>query len=271
MTLHRSYALITGASEGLGKNFVIECAKRQVHIVAVALPGPGLEAIRTFTEKNFPVQVITIAADISTVAGCREVRDTLDSLGISIRLLINNAGVVVTSPFEQMPVETCAQLIEVNALGMTLMTRFVIDHLLENTPSYILNVGSLGGYFALPYKQVYSASKSYVYALSRSLRAEYRNRGISVTVVCPGGLSSNLRSALNNRCGSWLAQQSITSPEYVAAKALRACLAGRAVCTPGLINSVFLWFGRLLPTVIHDRITTSQMHKLMGKTNHTLP
>ncbi len=259
------YTLITGASEGLGKNFVIECAKRNMHIIAVALPGPELESLKTFVTHNFSVAIEIIAADLSTESGCKEVFDTVQKQELRINMLINNAGVVMTQPFHEMPLENMLLQARLNVLGTTMMTRYFINDLLAHQPSYLLNVSSLSAYFHLPNKQMYGASKAFVYSFTRGLQAEYRGKGISITVLCPGGLSSNIRSVIANNQGGWIARKSITSPEFVAAKAVQACLDGKEVVIPGRINKLFLFLNRLLPSSIKARITTAQMKKLTVK------
>ena len=263
--LDGKYALITGASEGLGKNMVIECARRNMHIIAVALPGIELESIKGLIAHNFPVRIETIGVDLSTEAGCRHVYDAVKDLGVQINFLINCAGVSLTKPFHEIDPERVSTVIRLNVLGTTMMTRYFMDDLLATAPSYILSVSSLGSYFHLPNKQVYGASKAYVYAFSRNMQTEYRNRGVSITVLCPGGLSSNIRSVTANNQGGWVARQSITPPEFVAKEAIQACLDGKDVVIPGKINKVLLLINRLLPTRIKGMITTAQMNKLIEK------
>jgi hypothetical protein len=259
------YTLITGASEGLGKNFVIECAKRHMHIIAVALPGPELESLKSFISRNFSIQMEIVAADLSTEEGCKRVYETVQTLRLRINMLINNAGVVMTQPFHEMPLENMLLQARLNVLGTTMMTKYFINDLLANQPSYLLNVSSLSAYFHLPNKQMYGASKAFVYSFTRGLQAEYHNKGISITVVCPGGLSSNIRSVLANNQGGWIARRSITTPEFVAAKAVQACLEGKEVVIPGRLNRLFLFLNRLLPASIKVAITTAQMKKLTVK------
>jgi short-subunit dehydrogenase len=270
MVPNEGYALITGASEGLGKHFVIECASRNFSIIAVALPDASLDNLVAFVRYHFSVDIIPIGADLSTEEGCRAVFDRVKESGVSIRMLINNAGVVITQPFHEMSYEACILQMRLNVLGTTLMTKYFINDLLAQSQSFLINVSSLSAYFHLPNKQMYAATKSFVYSFTRSLQAEYRNKGISITVVCPGGLTSNIRSVLANNQGNWIARQSITSPQYVASCAIRACLQRKEVVIPGRLNRLFLMLNRLLPDSIKKSITTAQMKQLtVKKTDHT--
>jgi short-subunit dehydrogenase len=231
----------------------------------VALPGRELESLKDLINRNFQIPIVTIGADLTTESGCRSVYDTVQQLGLKVNMLINCAGIGLTQPFEEISPEYAASVIQLNALGTTLMTRLFIEDLLANKPSYVLNVSSLSAYFHLPHKQVYGASKAYVYAFSRNMQTEFRNRGISITVLCPGGLNSNIRSVLANNQGGWLARKSITSPEFVAAAAMKGLLSGKSVVIPGRINKTFLLLSYFIPAPIKAVITTMQMNKLMMK------
>jgi short-subunit dehydrogenase len=259
------YSLVTGASEGLGKRFVIECAERNRGVIAVALPGKELDALKDLITRNYSIPVVAIGADLTTEAGCQSVYDTVKELGLKVNMLINCAGIGLTQPFEEITPGYAASVIRLNALGTTLMTRLFIEELLANKPSHILNVSSLSAYFHLPNKQVYGASKAYVYSFSRNMQTEYKNRGVSITVLCPGGLNSNIRSVMANNQGGWVARQSITSPEFVAATAMKGLLRGKSVVIPGKINKVFLFMNYVIPAPIKAMITTIQMRKLMMK------
>jgi short-subunit dehydrogenase len=263
--LDGKYALITGASQGLGKNMVIECARRNMHIIAVALPGPELDAIKGLISHNYAVQIEAIGSDLSTEEGCQYVYDTVQQMGVRINFLINCAGISLTKPFHEIDPARVASVVRLNVLGTTMMTRLFIDDLLATAPSYVLSVSSLGSYFHLPNKQVYGASKAYVYSFSRNMQTEYRNKGINITVLCPGGLSSNIRSVTANNQGGWIAKQSITPPEFVAKKAIQACLKGKDVVIPGKINKIFLLFNSLIPSRVKGMIMTVQMNKLVEK------
>lgn len=265
--IDRPFTLITGASEGLGKLFVIECARRNMNILAVALPGPSLDGMHSFVEHNFQVRIHSIAADLSTEEGCHRVRNYVAEKKLRVNMLINNAGVVMTSPFHEMPLNHCMLQMQVNVVATTLLTKLFIDELLSHPSSYLLNVSSLSAFFYLPNKQMYGASKAFVYSFTRSLQTEYKDRNINITVVCPGGLSSNIRSVIANNQGGWIAQKSITSPEYVAGVSVQACLDGKRVVIPGRLNRLFLLLDKLMPAFLKDRITSSQMKQLTVKKN----
>jgi len=260
--LEKSYTLLTGASEGLGKALALECAKRGMNLLLVALPQSGLGNLAGFIRKNFPVAVLAFEMDLSDPGSCQQLFEEVNSKGICLQMLINNAGIGGTVLFGESGTEYYEKQIKLNVLATTILTRLFLGNLERNSPSYILNVGSMASFFFLPKKQVYGATKSYIHYFSKSLRKEVRRNGIQVCVLCPGGINTNLSVTLLNRTGSWLSKKAVLNPEQVAEIAIKELLKGRPVIIPGMINNLFMLFDKVLPEFIKTRITSYGMNQL---------
>jgi uncharacterized protein len=256
------YTLVTGASEGLGKAFALECAKRGRDLVLVALAESGLDNLAAFIRKNFPVSVLVFEMDLSDPASCQMLFAEVNNQSICLQMLINNAGIGSTISFSESSIEFYERQIKLNVLATTIITRLFIGNLECHTPSYILNVGSMASFFFLPRKQVYGATKSYIHYFSKSLRKEVRRNGIQVSVLCPGGINTNLSVTLLNRTGSWLSQQAVLNPERVAEIAMNGLLKGKPVIIPGTINNLFMFLDKILPEFIKNPITRYGINKL---------
>ena len=111
-------------------------------------------------------------------------------------------------------------------------------------------------------KQVYGATKSYIYFFSKSLRRELKPQGITVSVVCPGSMNTNTGIILFNKSANWLARQSVMNPEDVAPVAIDGLLKGKEVIIPGLVNKFFLVLNNLIPSALKKLITNKQMNAL---------
>ena len=135
-----------------------------------------------------------------------------------------------------------------------------------NGPSYILNVGSLSSYFFLAKKQVYGATKSFIYFFSKSLRRELKNDNILVSVICPGSMNTNLSVTLLLKTSSWISRLSVMNPEEVAPVAITGLLKGKEVIIPGRVNKMFLLMDKLLPSFIKKMITSHQMKNIKSVT-----
>jgi short-subunit dehydrogenase len=259
------YTLITGASEGLGKAIAIECAKRKMNLVLIALPGIELYALADLLIRNFEIKVLVIEKDLAKEDSCKEIFDLIKEKDLSINILINNAGIGNTQFFEQTYLSIFEKQIRLNILATTSLTHLLIDELKKNSPAYILNVGSLASFFTLPRKQVYGATKSFIYFFSKSLRMELLDKNISVTVICPGGINSNPNQTLLNRTGTWIGKMSLMEPETIAPLAIDGLLRGKAVIIPGRLNRFFILLDKLMPGPIKRTIVRKQMGSLQTK------
>lgn len=268
------YTLITGSSEGLGKALAIECARRGRNLILVALPGPELYALMDLLKANYAVDVVCIAKDLCRTDSSAELYEEVVSLNLKIDMLINNAGLGGTLLFEQGHPDFYEKQIRLNVLGTTLITRRFLPLLQENTSAYILNVGSLASFFYLPKKQVYGATKSFIYSFSKSLQKELKKQNVKVSILCPGGLNTNPSITLINRTGNYLTRVSAMNPEEVAPIAINGLVKGKSVIIPGKLNKFFLILDWVLPPFF-KRILMERTVKKLNQQNplsrHLLP
>jgi uncharacterized protein len=260
------YSLITGASEGLGKAFAIECAGRNQNLVLVALPGSGLHHLKRFLEKNFAVDVVILEKNLIKAESCIEVFQHATMMGLKINILINNAGMGNSTNFRKINPAILENLLDLNIKSVILLTRYFIEQLDKNIPAYILNISSLCNYFYLPEKQIYGGTKSFIYYFSRALRRELKQDNISVSVLCPGGVNNNIHSTLAHRKLNWFYRISIMNPEEVAPIAINGLLKRKKVIIPGKINRMFVFLDPLIPAFIKDHLAIKNLKK--GNTIH---
>ncbi|MBK9530760.1 MAG: SDR family NAD(P)-dependent oxidoreductase [Chitinophagaceae bacterium] len=230
---NKKYCLITGASEGFGKALALECASRKMNLVLVALPGPELYYLAGFIKNNYKVDVVAIEKDLSLEENCVQLFKEVQQLGLPVNMLINNAGLGSTMLFHEGSIAFYQKQIRLNIMATTLITHLFLDELRANGPSYIMNVGSLCSYFFLAKKQVYGATKSFIYFFSKSLRRELKQDNIHISVVCPGGMNTNVSVTLLAKSAGWLSRQSVMNPEDVAPVAINGLLKRKEVIIPG--------------------------------------
>jgi short-subunit dehydrogenase len=260
------YALITGASEGLGKFLAIECAKQKFNLVLVALPGSGLINVQKYIIKAYRVDVLCIEADLSEESSCYNIYQQVKKEGLRISVLINNAGVGGTFLFEEKDPAYYSKVISLNVITPTVLCRLFLPDLKRNAPSFIMNVSSLAGIFHVPHKQVYGATKSYLLSFSKSLRRELKRENISVSVLCPGGMNTCWRLTMENRLmKTWVSRQSITEPSDVAAISVQKMLEKKELIVAGFWNRCFLLWNQVFPKKIKDSLIDYQMAKWKQK------
>jgi short-subunit dehydrogenase len=268
--MYNKYALITGASEGLGKFLAIECAKQNLNLVLAALPGSGLKNLQNYILKTFHVDVICIETDLSEEANCYKLYGKIKQENISISVLINNAGIGGTFPFDEKEAGYYSKVISLNVITPTILCRLFLPDLKKNAPSYIMNVGSLAGIFHLPHKQVYGGTKSYLLAFSKSLNRELKGENVFVSVLCPGGMNTRWQLTMENRMmGTWISRQSVMEPCSVAAIGVRQMFQKKEIIITGFWNRCFLLWNQLFPRRVKDGLMNYQMAKWKNKNTAT--
>jgi len=246
-----AYTLITGASSGIGKALALECASRGMNILLVALPGDELHSLEKQICEQYRIKCHSFAIDLSVHCSSSAVYEWVKQHGYKVNILLNNVGVGSKGPFEQLSPDFYYRQIHLNVMTTCVMTRLFIDDLKDNAPSHIMNVGSMGGFFMLPDKIVYSATKAFVYAFSMGLRMELAPLGIAVSVLCPGGTDSNEKTTACNKDLKGLAKISILQPGEVAKEAIDKMLKGQRRIIPGFLNKVSYHISRIVPEFVH--------------------
>lgn len=244
------YTLITGAGMGLGKALATECARRGMNVILVALPGESLAELALYLKHAYAIEVIAIEKDLCKDQSCHELFQQVNALNVQVNMLINNAGIGGTELFSDGCLAHYEKQIRLNVLATTLIKHLFIGMLKKNSPSYILNVGSLASFFSLPKKQVYGATKSFVCYFSQSLRRELKKENVFVSVLCPGGMYTNIVMRQTIETGNYLSRVSSMEPETVAPVALDGLLKKKAVIIPGRINQTFLFLKSIVPRFI---------------------
>lgn len=256
------YTVITGASEGFGKALAIECAFRKMNLILVALPESKLNALAESIKQTYKVDVIAIEKDLTLEENCHLLFKEVQDLQLPVNMLINNVGIGSTMLFSEGSVAFYQKQLKLNVVAITILTSLFLDILKSNKPSHILNVGSLCSFFFLTKKQVYGATKSYIYFFSKSLRRELKSDGINVSVICPGGMNTNAAIMETNQSNNWLMRMSFMNPDDVAPIAIKGLLNRKEIIIPGKLNKLFLLTQKLLPPIINEMITNHQMKKL---------
>ncbi len=194
-TIKTPVAVVTGASKGLGKSFAIELAKRQFNVVLVSLPGQNLKQLSERITKEFKVQSFYYETDFAADHNISELANWLND-NFNVSILINNAGIGGSMPFEEAHVDYIAAIIQVNAKAPALLTHQLLSNLRRQPASYILNISSIAAFSPIGYKTVYPASKAFVHSFTRGLYAELKDTNVFVSVVHPGAMATNKQACV---------------------------------------------------------------------------
>ena len=246
-------ALITGASAGIGREFARQLANRARTIVLVARREQRLNELRDElrnlnAQLNFHLRVVYLCDK----AQIEELVRWLGENKVDIDFLINNAGLGDYGPFATSPAQRNHEMLEVNVVALTSLTRALLPQMVSRKLGAILNVSSSAGFLPIPGMNVYAASKAYVNSFSEALHAELYGSGVIVTALCPGPVHTEFGDVAKRPGG-----QPETGPELVyvsveqtARDAIAAIEADKPLVIPGFFMKLGMFLIRITPMSI---------------------
>lgn len=248
------YALITGASKGIGRAIAEELAMRGFNILLVARSGELLQQVAGQITARYTVQTDWLALDLSLAEAPQSVYEWCRAKGYEVNILVNNAGYGLSGPFEKYSLEEHLNMMQLNMSTVVSLTRLFLPDLHLRSRAYILNVASSAAYQAVPKLSLYAATKAFVLAFSRGLHQELQGSPISVTCVSPGATDTDFpnRAQLGAK-GMKAAEKFNMTPAAVAGTAVKGMLAGRAEVITGFVNKLGAAMAWLLPKTLVER------------------
>lgn len=258
--MEEQFAVITGASKGLGKAFAEELARKGKNLLLISLPNEGLSDVCKSIENKFKVKAICYETDLSKKENLMTVSDWING-NFKINMLINNAGIGGTRKFDEVPTSYIEAIIGINVMATSILTHRLLPNLKLSKQAYILNISSLAGYSPIGYKTVYPASKAFVYSFSRGLYQELKDSNVCVSVVSPGPMKTNGNTIKRIEKQGFFAKATLLDPEKVARHCIRKLEKKKAVI---MVNR-FSWLVlKLVPTRISLYLITSRFKKELG-------
>ncbi len=254
MTLDNCSALITGASSGIGREFARQLATRARSLVLVARRLSRLEELRDeLTKLNPKLNVHIRVVDLADKSQIEPLVDWIAEQKIDIDLLINNAGLGDMGAFATIDPARLDEIIQVNMMALTLLTRKLLPAMLARKRGGVLNVSSSAGFLPIAQFSVYAATKAYVNSFSEGLRAELRGSGVNVCALCPGPVHTEFGNAASRPGEKALeagAEFVYVSVERVARAGLDAVERDLPLRIPGAVMKIGMAIVRMLPMSI---------------------
>jgi uncharacterized protein len=241
-----SFALVTGASQGLGRVFAHALAARGQNVILVARSKDKLENLANELQQSEPVIAKAIEFDLASPSAGQRLAQQVRDRKLGVSLLVNNAGFGVRGEFQTLTLQRQMEMVRLNNDAVVELTYSLLPSLLEHPQAGIINVSSAAGFQPIPYASLYSATKSFVTNFSLGLQEELRSRRVSVVTLCPGRIlaDSHGGEAKNgNRKFRFVYQE----PEDVVREALESLANGGGLVIPGFVNKLSVFAQRLIP------------------------
>jgi len=252
-----SFALVTGASFGIGEALAARLAAGGHDLVLVARTKERLEALAARLREQHGRTVHVVPADLSDPAAPEAVFDATRALGVEVDVLVNNAGFGSNGPFIEQDPSREAAMVQVNVTALMLLCRYFVPGMVARGRGRVLNIGSTAGFQPGPFMATYYATKAFVLSFSEALAHEVADSGVTVTCACPGATASEFATRSGNEDSRLFKQRKPASAEDVAEHAYEAMKRGDRVAVHGALNAVGAFSVRLSPRRLVTSIAAS--------------
>jgi uncharacterized protein len=258
-----SYALITGASKGIGKEIAVELARRKYDLILVARSEEILQTLAANLSSEFGIKCNYLSADLATNEGIDKTVSFVKGLKSELSILVNNAGYGLWGRFDEIEFDALNSLLNINIILPVTLTHRLLPELKKSKQSYILNIASTTAYQAIPNLAIYAACKSFIIQFSRALRYELLSTNISVTCVSPGTTDTNFMDAAGMHSESIRkkADKVKMLPTTVAKFAVDSMFKKKNEAIPGWLNKISVALIPLLPKSVSEKIAAGIYEK----------
>lgn len=261
----KAYALITGASQGLGKSFAFQLADKGYNLILLAAANDGLEKVSNTITDVFNIFPVCYEGDLTDQQFLLDVTKEINTK-FRVSLLINNAGMGAACSFGEEKAEFISRMISLNVTALTLLTHQLLPSLTANTPAYILNVSSMIAFSPTGFKSVYPASKCYVRHFTTGLSEELKDKDIHVSALYPGTMRTNRFVCARLEKHNKLVQSGVVPTDIVAEIALKRMFAGKRHIVVGWSNHLMRFLMQVIPESIKTALITKAMRKEVEST-----
>lgn len=238
--------LITGASSGIGLELARCFAADKCRLVLVARNTEALQSLADELRRAHGIQTMVLTADLSQPETPARVFNELQQAGVTVDVLVNNAGFGAHGAFAGLPLRLQLEMIQVNVAALTELTGLFLPGMIERKRGGVLNVGSVAGFVSGPGMAVYFATKAYVLSFTEALAEELAGTGLTVTGLCPGPTATNFGHVARGEKERQFKSPKM-SAEAVARCGHRAFRSRRVLAIPGLQNHFLIFLTRITP------------------------
>lgn len=241
------YALVTGASSGIGWHISSELARRGYSIVAVSNQAKQLSELKVYLEAAFIVNVVTIDMDLIKQDSAYLIYNYCNDNNLEIEVLVNDAGIFFFGEIAKTDFDRISAMMALHIMTPVNLCRLFGTQMASKRKGFILNVSSITAVMPYPGISPYGPTKTFIRHFTRAFRTEMKLDNVSVTCLMPGATDTSLYDSAGINTRLLKALGIMKSPEKVASAGVRALLTGRALCIPGFFNKIIVFLIPLIP------------------------
>ncbi|MCP4443585.1 MAG: SDR family NAD(P)-dependent oxidoreductase [Aureispira sp.] len=246
----KKYAVVTGASSGIGWHISKELAMKGYSIVAVSNQAEQLKELKNKLETEYSIEVLTIDCDLSQKEAAGNIFKFCQEQKLEVEVLVNNAGILVYGEVVNVPVKRAETILQLHMNTPAILCRLFAELMVKNKKGFILNVSSISAVMPYPTISLYGPTKTFLRQFSRALRTELKGTGVSVLCLLPGATATALYD--QNKVNVPLATKLgvMKKPEYVAKVGVSRLLRGKGESVPGFLNKIIMLIVPWVPNFI---------------------
>lgn len=257
---NQQFALVTGASEGIGLELTRLLAADGYNLVIVSRRQNELDLLADQFKQEYGIEVIPIAKDLFLKESPFELYEETKNRGINIDILINNAGQGQYGEFIETDIYRELDIIQLNICSYVVLTKFYLKDMVARNEGRILNVSSIGGEMPGPLQAVYHATKAFVTSFSEAVRNEVKDTKVTITLLEPGVTDTDFFRKADQQEAKMVKEGPLAEPAEVAKDGYEAMMSGRDKIISGLKNKAMVGASQIMP----DPAVAETMHKMMN-------
>jgi hypothetical protein len=244
--MSKETVLVTGASSGIGLELAKCFAADKPGLILVARNTAALETLAAELRAKHQIEVHVITADLARPDAAQSIFDELKGRGMTVDVLVNNAGFGLHGGFAELPLGRQLEIIQVNVMALVTLTGLFLPGMIQRKRGGVLNVGSVAGFLPGPDMAVYCATKAFVQSFTEAVAEELPGTGVTVTAFCPGATDTNFGKVARDQKQR---QRNIAKmpADAAARRAHKDFRAGRIVSVPGFGNRLVIFLIRFMP------------------------
>ncbi|NUP08073.1 MAG: SDR family oxidoreductase [Polyangiaceae bacterium] len=243
----KTYAVVTGASAGLGREFAKLLAADGFGLVLVARRRDELETLARELTASHGVEVVVLPSDLTDPTTPTTIVSEIERRGLEVEILVNNAGFGSNGNYWELDTQKELGMIQVNITALAHLTRLLLPGMVAKGRGRILNIGSTAGFQPGPFMATYYASKAFVNSFTEALAFELRGTGVTATLSCPGATATEFARVAGNDKSRLFKMGGTADAATVAKEAYLAMLAGKGTVVHGLKNKAGVQALRVSP------------------------